>query len=762
MENLQKKRRLTIGLLLGDMTEQSSARIVSGIQEAVKAKNINVVIFAGKRIFRRLNSAEYRQWQYQYNTLYDLPNKDNIDGLLIAARNIGRTASEEKFLDFLQAYQEIPTVLMQREVLGYPSVSVNTESGLKEGLEYLIHKEYCTKICMIGGSEHDKDTIIKKNVYRTVLEENGIAFEERYFVACPSPEREQEAFATLLDRNSDMHAVFCFHDKVAIRFYEALQKRGLSAGRDVKVLAYGDTSESIEVYPQLSTVGYDVSDMCCQSLNLLLKLIHKEEVESIVIPTKLIPRASIVRDSLLSKDSPIKTLTTKQFDTLFDEIFFKYQHNEKEINFKRCFFEIMTRITFTLETKYIDDGDYEELCRLVEIFLSNGALRYTDVDFFMTYIRKLKDNVNCSCEGLRYRTRMQELCDYIDECVIHYLNHANKERCTQERSRKTKIKQFVERSIRFKHGTDKELVFIFRNMHLFGATDAFVYLLKKKSIHLIHERFQFPENLNLKVFYHNGQIRSIVQSRQQISKRELFANLNSFSDGKIFVALPLYYEEYIYGFFICNMFPTMLTESDFISEHYGIAVRLLYLIRDNEEMVRNLEEKIYPPNRFPKFNCPVGDGDFFTSEQEFINAIRLHLNHREQKEDIIVGIVSINHMKIINECFGREEGDNTIKVIAQLLHDYIHESGLIFHANRDEFRFAFHGFSSLNMVKKQILDLLQKVNAESGKPYNISIGIGLGRIPYGVDRDIDEAFAVAEDEHYVDKLCKSIHVVKEN
>ena len=102
-------------------------------------------------------------------------------------------------------------------------------------------------------------------------------------------------------------------------------------------------------------------------------------------------------------------------------------------------------------------------------------------------------------------SRMQELCDYIDECTIRYLSSCKQKRCIQENQRKIKVKQFVERSIRFKHGTDKELLFIFRNMHLFGATDAFVYLLEKKSIHLIHERFQFPETLNLKLLYHNGQ-----------------------------------------------------------------------------------------------------------------------------------------------------------------------------------------------------------------------------------------------------------------
>ena len=210
------------------------------------------------------------------------------------------------------------------------------------------------------------------------------------------------------------------------------------------------------------------------------------------------------------------------------------------------------------------------------------------------------------------------------------------------------------------------------------------------------------------------------------------------------------------------MTPTMLYESNFIAEHYGIAVRLLYLIRENEEMVRNLEEKIYHSEKCKEQCQTQKEDELLCSEQEFYDVLRQHLRNRETKEDMIVGIISVNHMKIINERFGREEGDDTLKSVAKLLRQYIGEKGVILHANRDEFRFGLDGHTSLNMVKQQLLSMLQQLNEENGKPYNISVGIGLGRIPYGVERDVDEAFAVAEDEHYIDKLSKSIYIVKEN
>ena len=237
-------------------------------------------------------------------------------------------------------------------------------------------------------------------------------------------------------------------------------------------------------------------------MKLLLQLIAKGTAESLVIPTRLFARASIIRDSLLEAGTSMNFLKPKEFDMLFDEVFYRYQPNENEINFKRCFFVIMLRISKALNERYIDDMDYAELCRLVNIFISNGALQYTDMEIFLTYLRKLKDNINYICEGFRYRIRMQELCDYIDECVIRYLNSVSKQNHAEQMRRKGKIKQFVERSIRFKHGTDKELLFIFRNMHLFGATDGFVYVLAtclffipEYNSNLIFDTCNFPDTM---------------------------------------------------------------------------------------------------------------------------------------------------------------------------------------------------------------------------------------------------------------------------
>ena len=113
MDNLQKKRRLNIGLFVADLASSDSTNIVNGIANAVREENVNIVIFPGKSLFWKRNIMENRQWEYQYNTLFELPDCNNIDGLLIASRSIARMTTPEKFHDFLSAYKDIPTVLME-------------------------------------------------------------------------------------------------------------------------------------------------------------------------------------------------------------------------------------------------------------------------------------------------------------------------------------------------------------------------------------------------------------------------------------------------------------------------------------------------------------------------------------------------------------------------------------------------------------------------------------------------------------------------
>ena len=66
---------------------------------------------------------------------------------------------------------------------------------------------------------------------------------------------------------------------------------------------------------------------------------------------------------------------------MFDECFYKYgnyQNDRESVNLKRLFFDFISRILVAMNNRYLSTEDYNEICRLIDIFFDEGAMEYTD------------------------------------------------------------------------------------------------------------------------------------------------------------------------------------------------------------------------------------------------------------------------------------------------------------------------------------------------------------------------------------------------
>ena len=80
---------------------------------------------------------------------------------------------------------------------------------------------------MIGGSDDNADAYERKQVYLEVLKENGIPFEDRYYIEGRLSRSEYKTFQTFIDRNPDIEAVFCVNDDSIIENYTTMRKKRL-------------------------------------------------------------------------------------------------------------------------------------------------------------------------------------------------------------------------------------------------------------------------------------------------------------------------------------------------------------------------------------------------------------------------------------------------------------------------------------------------------------------------------------------------------
>ncbi|MFE2407296.1 LacI family DNA-binding transcriptional regulator [Kitasatospora sp. NPDC059408] len=100
----------------------------------------------------------------------------------------------------------------------------------------------------------------------------------------------EHAMQRLLDQRPELNAVFAASDQMAAGALRTLRRRGLRVPEDVALIGFDDAPLAARCRPGLTTVRQPVEELGSRAMELLLR--HPERGESVVLPTRLVVRAS--------------------------------------------------------------------------------------------------------------------------------------------------------------------------------------------------------------------------------------------------------------------------------------------------------------------------------------------------------------------------------------------------------------------------------------------------------------------------------------
>ena len=72
-------RRLNIGLVIDDIDNFFSNQAAMGAEQAAKVLDANLFIFPGHYIGKTDSRYADKKYEYQYNTIFNLPTERNVD-----------------------------------------------------------------------------------------------------------------------------------------------------------------------------------------------------------------------------------------------------------------------------------------------------------------------------------------------------------------------------------------------------------------------------------------------------------------------------------------------------------------------------------------------------------------------------------------------------------------------------------------------------------------------------------------------------------
>ena len=567
-----------IGLIVGGISNEFSKEVINGVVNSIPdSSNVRLAILPGELMVQNFQSAGISEHHSMFNSVYNLGSICKMDGLIIAMGSIGWRLNDDEIHEFLNQFKNIPIVLIASDYKEYTTVNYDNKMGISEAINSLIIGKNISNICMIGGYDVNVDAVRRKEIYIECLNENGLKFHDKLYEPSDMSENSEEAAEKLLKNNPDVQAIFCVNDASAVGLYNVMKKKGLTPGKEIQIFGFDNTRKAGEMIPPLSSIGSESVTLGQKALELLLEKIEGNEVQSVEIPTRLYGRASYEYDRFDFSLRRINEINEENIQMMFEDCFYRYSDElvgRNDINLKRLFYEIISRIFDGLKRRYIGVDQYNEICKLIDIFFDNGALEYTDVWKFLMGVQRLQNGINDQQQG-RENIYVNRLFLHMKDDAIKSLSEMRIRDNNGNNEARSRFKKFMIKGMNYAGDKEKIQLDILNSMDLLGVKNAAFYMFEKPVTKAELDEKKYPENINLISVIKNGNVYVIPESRRRRPMSDIFIQREIKIYNKRFVTFPIFYERILYGFLLLELTNDIYHKGEFFASQMGMLVHMV-------------------------------------------------------------------------------------------------------------------------------------------------------------------------------------------
>ncbi|MFN2284903.1 MAG: GAF domain-containing protein [Anaerolineae bacterium] len=304
------QRRPTLGFLIDQLTSGYHNAIWQGVESLTRERDVNLLCFIGASLHSEPHP------DYMANVLYDLIDKEHLDGLIIASGSLGTPVSQKELQAFCERYRPLPMASIAIPLDGIPSVLMDNDHGMRELMLHLMDVHGYRRIAFFHKQEGHPENDARYNAYVNVLAEHGIAVDPDLVVPDIHYNTPATGIELLFDERQlrpriDVEALVANDDRTALQLLDILQARGLRIPDDVAVVGFDDIEDSRYVIPTLTTARQPLHEQGRRAAELVLAQLQGETVEPrISLRTRL-----MVRQSCGCLDAAVRQAESSLVDT---------------------------------------------------------------------------------------------------------------------------------------------------------------------------------------------------------------------------------------------------------------------------------------------------------------------------------------------------------------------------------------------------------------------------------------------------------------
>lgn len=266
--------------------------------ETAQARDVDLLCFAGGEVEHPDAAGHSRA-----NAIYDLVDREHLDGLVLWGSSLGYYAGPEATLAFCRRFRPLPMVSIGVALPGIPGIVLDSYGGMCAVLSHLIEIHGRRRLAFIRGPAQHREARERYRAYCDALAAHGLPFDPELvsppflWIRADGAELQDNGAAAvqlfLEQRGVPFDALVAASDTFMLGALPALQARGIRVPEQVAVAGFDDKPAIRLLSPPLTTVRIHMRERGRQALAMLLAQLAGEPVpDELLLPARLVIRRS--------------------------------------------------------------------------------------------------------------------------------------------------------------------------------------------------------------------------------------------------------------------------------------------------------------------------------------------------------------------------------------------------------------------------------------------------------------------------------------
>jgi LacI family transcriptional regulator len=278
---LRLQKAETMGFIIPSTSKRFDeaffTEFIAGLGEELSTRNFDLLV------------ANATTGEGERNLYHRWVNSHKVDGFILNA--IHKRDWRVAYLS--QENTPFVTLGKSHDDLSYPCIRIEGMGAYFDVVRHIQENGF-SRLAFVGGPIDLIDHIERLQWFKSALKKWGLEINRTNMVSTDmSSTGGYEATRSLLTSPRPPDAILCANDEIAFGALHAAHEQGFTIGKDLAVVGFDGVQDAKHSEPPLTTLDIPVFDIARQLVDMLLKTIEGEAVESpVFITPKLLIRSS--------------------------------------------------------------------------------------------------------------------------------------------------------------------------------------------------------------------------------------------------------------------------------------------------------------------------------------------------------------------------------------------------------------------------------------------------------------------------------------